>query len=351
MPGAQDAARTVMLRYRVERALRFFPEHTELYWNVTGTEWPVRIDSASARIILPRGMPEAPKVTAFTGSFGALGTDWTVELLGDEQVKVRTTGPINFQEGLTVVVGWPVGLVAEPTAMTNLGYLLADNWPFLIPFAVLALMLGTWRRFGRDPSVDRSVMPLYSPPGDLSPAELGTLIDERVDQRDIVATVIDLAVRGYLRIEEETEEGWIWDTVTTRFHKLRPADDSLRPHEREVLDGVFEDGEEVVELDDLKNRFYKRLSAIHTDLYAGLADRGYFASRPDRVRTGWITISVVVLVAGLFAAIRTGNVEKSGSRSRASRSSSAAPRVSGCERCRSTSRSSRRSCLSPWFWA
>ena len=45
----------------------------------------------------------------------------------------------------------------------------------------------------------------YEPPEDLTPAEAGTLIDNAADMRDITATMVDLAVRGYIRIEEREE--------------------------------------------------------------------------------------------------------------------------------------------------
>ena len=83
IPDAQDASKTITLRYRVRRALRFFEEgsefgaHDELYWNVTGSEWAVPIDGASARIRLPAGVREAPSVTAYTGAYGDRGQDWS----------------------------------------------------------------------------------------------------------------------------------------------------------------------------------------------------------------------------------------------------------------------------------
>ena len=90
--GAQDATRTVEIRYRVERALRFFPEHDELYWNVTGTEWGVPIRAASARILLPAGMEDAPRATAFVGRYGSRGSAWEFRLVSDREISFQTTG-------------------------------------------------------------------------------------------------------------------------------------------------------------------------------------------------------------------------------------------------------------------
>lgn len=319
VPGAQDAARTVTIRYRVERALRFFPEHDELYWNVTGTEWGVPIRAASVRVVLPADFDEQPRVMAYVGAYGSRGDSWRARSVSSYEVEVAATRELAYGEGLSVVVGWPKGAVHEPGIAERAGWLMRDNWPLFIPILVFLSMFTAWRRFGRDPEIGRSIMPMYHPPADLTPAEIGALVDERVDQRDIVATVIDLAVRGYLRIEEETEKGWFSDTTTTTLQRLEPAGDELRPHEREVLDGLFASGDRVT-LDDLENEFYKRMDSIRTYLYDGLVEAGYFRSSPQSVRRTWVVIGVLVgavsiplgvlsqSVAGVIAGVASGAI-------------------------------------------
>jgi len=295
VPGAQDTTRTVRIHYRVQRALRYFPEHDELYWNVTGNDWGVPIEAASAEVVLPDAVAETPRVAVFVGGYGSRSNDGSSYSVSRNRVTVQSDTVLDYGEGLTLVVGWEKGVVHEPNAAERAGWMLRDNWPLGLPFVVFVLMFGAWRRYGRDPELGRSVMPIYHAPADLTPAELGTLIDEKVDQRDIVATVVDLAVRGYLRIEEETVDGWFKDSVTTTLVELRPPGDELKAHEREVLEGLFESGSRVT-IDDLKNEFYTRLDTIRDHLYKGMVKSGYFRNSPHNVRMVWLVIGLVVML-------------------------------------------------------
>ena len=111
VPGAEDATRTVVLRYRAKNGLRFFEDHDELYWNVTGDEWDVPIEAASARIELPAGATGV-RAIAFNGAYGSTAQDAEVVIEGTA-VRVTMPQPLGFHEGLTAVVGWDKGLVAR----------------------------------------------------------------------------------------------------------------------------------------------------------------------------------------------------------------------------------------------
>ncbi|HEX5633523.1 MAG TPA: DUF2207 domain-containing protein, partial [Gemmatimonadales bacterium] len=203
---------------------------------------------------------------------------------------------LEVREGLTVVVGWDKGLVRAPTATDRAAGFLAVNWPLLLPFGVFAGMFSLWRRRGRDPR-DLPVSVQYEPPDTMSPAEVGTLLDQSADMRDITATLVDLAVRGYVRIEETVDES-LFGLVKNReyvFHRVKPREEwpSLLPHEWRVLSGVFRGDAGRVALSDLRNEFYRELPGIRTALMERLVERGYYPSRPDTVRGRWM--------AGAFA--------------------------------------------------
>jgi uncharacterized membrane protein len=296
VPDARDATRTVVFRYRVSNALKFFESHDELYWNITGDEWEVPIQSAAARILLPPGA-SGVRALAFTGAYGSREQRADVEIAHSE-VRVRMRRSLAFREGMTVVVGWDKGLVKEPGPAAKAALFLQSNWVFLIPLGAFGLMFSLWHTRGRDPRL-RPVHPRYEPPEDLSPAELGTLMDNSPDMRDITATLVDLAVRGYLLIEEKEEARllglWSGKDYVFTLRKELAEWGELKPHEAKLLNALFARGSRTsVELSDLENRFYKDLPDIHDRIFERLLARRYYTQRPDEVRKVYLIAGAVI---------------------------------------------------------
>lgn len=306
VPGAVDATRRVRVRYQVSNALRFFETHDELYWNVTGDEWEVPIESASARVTLPGGV-SGVRATAFRGAYGSTEqTDVEVEPAG---VHLQTRRPLGFREGLTVVVGWDPGVVRRPSAVEQAASALYSNLPLAIPPLVFLGMFRLWRARGRDPELG-PIVARYEPPDDLTPAELGTLADGTPDMRDITATIVDLAVRGHLHITESKNEYLLGLMSSTEYtFSLTKTPDTwgtLRTHERALLAGMFGSADSVT-LSQLKNKFYRKLPGLKNDLYGMLVRNGFYTARPDRVRALYIVGGLVAggAIAAAGAAIMT----------------------------------------------
>ena len=296
IPGATDATRTFVLKYRVRNGLKFFEDHDELYWNVTGDEWDVPIEQASVRIILP---PQATgiRAQAFTGAYGARETAATVEIVG-AGVWMTMPRALGFREGLTAVVGWDKGIVAAPTALDQAQTFLVSNWALGIPLLVFIVMYRLWATRGRDPRL-RPITVVYEPPDRLTPAEAGTLVDDSPDTRDLTATLVDLAVRGYLRIAEQKAEHLfgLWSSTDYRFQRTKPAQEwaILPPYERLLLEALFSDSTtEDVSLSSLEHRFYKSLPPIQDAIFESLQQRKYYAQRPDRVKQAYLIGGIVL---------------------------------------------------------
>lgn len=319
VPGAEDASRTVVIRYTVENGLRWFEEEdrawTEFYWNVTGDEWPVPIDAASTVITLPN-RATGVRARAFTGGYGS--TENEAELTIDGPViRASTRRGLGIKEGLTVTValdtrvgGEPDGdyVIAPPTTTEKLVDWFRSNWPLGIPVLVFLGMYRVWARYGRDPE-RLSIAPRYEPPKQLTVSEAGTLIDSRPDMRDVTAMIVDLAVRGYLKIHQQEGKTFLGFEVSGpeySFELLRDRREwgELAAHERMLLEALFDgNAGDVVETSDLKNSFYKDLPDIKTALWEALIDHGFYRRRPDRVRAAWLVGAAVVGVVGFIAGL------------------------------------------------
>jgi len=305
IPGAVNATRTLVLRYHATNGLRFFDEHDELYWNVTGDEWEVPIAAATAEIDLPAGAT-GMRAIAFNGIYGSTARDARVGIDG-HVVRITMPHPLEYHEGLTAVVGWDKGLITAPTVTDRAVETATSNWPLAIPIPVFLLVFWRWWGRGRDPR-RRPIAVQYEPPAGVSPAEAGTLLDNSADMRDITATLVDLAVRGYLRIEEQQNPklfGLFGGGTSYTLHRLKPAD-GLAPHERAVFDGIFLTHGDHVRLDELKDEFYRQLSPIRDAIFTQLTGSGFYQNRPDKVKQTWIGcgigFAVLIGVGGSFIA-------------------------------------------------
>ncbi len=287
---------TYILRYEVSHALVHFADHDELYWNVTGNEWRTSIQRASATVHLPGAVPpEELEVQAYTGPSGSREQAANNDHPTPSTVTFRTTGVLEPMEGLTIAVGWQPGLVNFPGPIQSALIFLADNWIAVAPFLAFFWLWRAYRRTGRDPEGGGSVVVRYEPPKGMTPGEIGTLVDESVDLRDITATVVDLAVRGFLRIGNETKSylAGLWTSNETTFELLKsPAGQPLTGHETLVLNALFSRGQQV-SISDLKERFYKHIPGIKNALYDRLASEDYFAGSPDAVRNRYRVFGVL----------------------------------------------------------
>jgi hypothetical protein len=309
---ATDAVRTITLHYRVTNGLKFFEDHDELYWNVTGDEWDVPLENVSAQILLPSGVTGI-RASDFTGSYGSRAQN-AEATTSDNRVDVTMLQPLSFHQGLTAVVGWDKGFVTEPGTSEKISQFLASNYPIFFPIPVFLFMFWLWNSRGRDPRVG-PVAVQYAPPDGMTPAEAGTLVDENAAMRDITATIVDLAVRGYLVIEEK-EKSQLMGLVSNKeyvFHlKKNPKEwAGLKSHELVLLAGIFSNGLLAdVKLSSLQNEFYTRLPGIKNSIFDALMQRGYFQHRPDYVRSayvgGGIAMGAVLVAMGISLSQRTG---------------------------------------------
>ena len=196
---------TYVITYKTNRQIRYFDDHDELYWNATGNGWQFRIARASARVTLPSG--RVTETAAFTGAYGSTARDARISATGNQAV-FATTRPLGSEEGLTIVVGFPKGIVAAPSADQQSAWWWRDNLNLFLALGGLAVVASyyvfVWRRVGRDPQ-GGVIVPRWDTPAGISPA-LVNYIDNKGFSGGgwtaFSASLLDLAVKGYLTLED-----------------------------------------------------------------------------------------------------------------------------------------------------
>ena len=162
--------------------------------------------------------------------------------------------------------------------------------------------LATWWTRGRDPEVGPVAEFIPDPPDNLPPGVIGALLDEQVDQRDIVATLVDLGQRGVLRIDRTEGQGIFGRGGDFTLTALQDEPKVAR-FERELLEALFgskvKSGEQV-SLSEVKGRFAAAQPQIQRHLYDELVERGYFTTSPERTRGRWKSIGMFALIVAII---------------------------------------------------
>ena len=292
-----------IINYTIGRALNYFKDHDELYWNVTGSEWPVDIAEAEAEIYLPVALPaDQVQKICFAGSFGSTEACASAEFTYDQNKLVSgvifKSDYLASGAGLTFAVGWPPGLVYKPGVLVQIWETIKDNYILFLPIVVFIFLFWRWYKYGRDPRGRGVIIAQFDAPDKLTPAEVGTIYDEKVQSKDVSAEIISLAIRGYLKITR-TEEGKLFKSADYILDKLKPSDDLADEFDKKILDGLF-DSSQQVKLSDLKYKWYKTLAEVTKALYLAMVTKGYFKSNPQKVKGGYLVVGFLLLWSAFY---------------------------------------------------
>ena len=277
-----------VIDYTVGRAMNYFADHDELYWNAIGTEWPVGILAGSVKIQTPDNI--TPKeLICYTGVLESKEQNCTTS---DNTISTQSLGP---NEGLTIVLSLPQGTVTQPTAWENILEVIKDNWILVLPVFVFWFMYRLWRKYGRDDKGQGTIVPQYEAPKDFTPLLVGTLVDQSADQSDISAELIYLAQQGYLTItKQETKTLLVFSGTDYELNKIKEVDEKLSPLDKKLFEALFK-GRSAVKLSELKKdtSFTKEWLAVQSDTYKQLVKDGYLKRNPQTTKALWVVGAIV----------------------------------------------------------
>lgn len=279
------------IRYRTDWQLGFFESHDELWWNVNGNDWGFPIDAISARISLPEAIA-ADRITleGWVGLYGSTEQSVSTDVIDGSTASISATRQLSPGEGLSFALGWPKGIVAEPSATERVTRLLFNNRGLLvalIAFVVsLVYWLKAWGTHGRDPAPG-TIFPLYEPPAKVSPATARYLRKMKYDDKAFSAAVINLAVKGYLTIAE--------DDGDYSLVRATGSEQPLAAGEKALLDRIFAAGDTLL----LKNENHATMQAAMAAHKASLRHDNYRVN--FRYNFIYVLPALIILVAGFVA--------------------------------------------------
>ena len=326
-----------VITYTVTGAMNSFADHDELFWNVDGGLSPVSKQSVSATVTFPSTALQA--AACYEGASGSRETCSYTNTA--DSITFTSARGLGSGEQMSVVTGLRKGFVKVPPPLLEprQRQFPADAFDInalTIGLSLLILVVGVglvawnWWVHGRDraylahyyhstgapgavdapasPDGGKHAEPLFDhtpvvvefgPPQDLRPAQLGLLLDESADAKDVTATIVDLAVHGHLTISEIAgQSDWL---LTWKGGEVA----TLQPYEQTLLDGLFA-GRQQVKLSQLRGTFAPTLKLVEGQVYSDAMSRGVFTSRPDYARGGWGCLGVGIIGLGFALAFGLG---------------------------------------------
>ena len=283
------------ISYKVKRAVNYFEDHDELYWNAIGGGWDIPINKSEVNIFTP---VQSNKSTCYVGMYGSTRTDCDISNDGTH-LSMISKKVLDPGEYFTIVVSLPVGTIIKPTWQQNAWDMIKDNGIVVLPVIIFVIMFLIWKKYGKDAKGRGTIIPQYEPPQDLSPLYMGTLVDGKVDNRDLAAEIIYLATQGFIKIEHIETKVLLWfKGKDYQLTQLKQPNSSITGQTKKIFDAFFVSaGIESVKLSDFKKdvSFGQKITDAKSKILKELKTQGFYKYNPE-----------TVLILGVVAAIFLG---------------------------------------------
>ncbi|MBT8142046.1 MAG: DUF2207 domain-containing protein [Gammaproteobacteria bacterium] len=298
---------TYRFKYKTNYQLGFFDEHDELYWNVTGNGWDFSIDKASATLRLPKPLQASDMpMLAYTGLSGASEKNFISKVLEPGVTYYETTKPLAPRQGLTVVTGWPKGVISEPTQADKINRFTSVNKHILTGFTGLLLLLTyfliVWFKVGRDPGAG-VIYPRYNPPEGYGPDELRFITKMGYDNKTFTSFIVLMAATGFLTIKESKK------FFSYKYTLIRKdSNESGSRSHRGILKALFKKGQHL-ELDDENHKEINKAQRLHKKQLSKKFKNKYFYTNSLFYVIGVLaTIALILITFSLTIQSDTGPV-------------------------------------------
>jgi uncharacterized membrane protein len=323
-PETSNSIHTYTFKYTAEGAIRIYEGGDQIWWTaIDALDFPVQ--ASRVTVHLPEGVDEIQKWEPY-------GVKAQAEVVDSRTIVFTAQETIRPGQRFEVRVQFPHGVVEapppawqqefdtrvaeqpgdEPAGVDGatdpqrdlLNLFLGFTGLFIIASGIVGLFV-LWYTRGRDAPVPLVADYLPHPPSDLPPGVVGTLLDETADMQDIIATIVDLARRGVITMQEVQEKGFLGIGARTDFvFEQRDHTEPLRSYENRLLQELFR-GRPSQRLSSLKEKFYTAIPGLQDQLYEEVVNEGFFQRSPETTRRIYAIIGVIGLifsaVLGFFA--------------------------------------------------
>lgn len=309
-----SGVKTYVIKYKVRGAIGYFDDRDELYWNLTGNEWNVPIENIESTIKIDNfNLHNTLYFSCYSGKYGDTNdcSSSAKTALLDNQVKLESVRKFEQGEGITIALGFPKGLVFEPSwVQKNITLIISLGIDGLL-IILLAYMVGRfwfiWSKEGKDPKGRGVIVAEYDVPDNLTPLEVSAIVHQRMRVGDISSEIIFLAVNGYLKIKHEPKKV-LGIQFESGFSLIRTDKKFVGSYHDEMLLRRIFGGEnnfgKEIHLKDLENNFYKSLDDIKEEVAKAVFEKGYYTKNNSEILKSRffknIGFSSVVAIFSLF---------------------------------------------------
>jgi len=305
---------TYNINYKVDWATRFFENHDELYWNAIGGNWEAPTEKAKVKVELPESINESDLILkCFVGKRGSKNECNSISTREEGKTKkiiFNHDNKVLGNEIFTIVVGFPKGIIEKPNTSESVLKILSDNWVLGVPILTLIIMLGAWFKYGRDPEGKGNIIAQYEPPRELSPLEMGMVVNSKIDDRDISAQMIHLANKGFLNIKYEEKDKWIGSENVFTLVKKKDPQEAKKSFDKNVLNLIFkkgfleDEGKQEVKLSEIEPN-KSALKSLKKEVISKMVDKGFYNKSPRKTR-GYFMVSGFLLAFFSFFVVSSG---------------------------------------------
>lgn len=225
-----------IIKYSVKWAFKYLENSDELMWNITWVDWPVPIKSSDSFVYLP-SWTKATSWVCYTWKYWSLEKNCKIETVS-WWFNIFSNKAFSQKEWITFHLKFPAWTFEKVEFKKTILSYFPLLWPFLIPIWAFIYMYWEWRRYWKDPKKRPYTAPFYTPPKNLNAWEVWVIYDDNADSKDLVATIIQLAQKWYIKIIE-TEEWFIFKSKNYKFLRLKDLDSSLEEYEIIILHWIF----------------------------------------------------------------------------------------------------------------